>query len=183
MRLEALGQVRLVLAAALLHEPVAGDDPALDLVEPDLPAEFDRLAGLVPGDDLRVRLEQRQQLLTSWNRLALDHPPKCLADAPLQPRQELADPGGQACRLRTGLLLEHLPHPFGLGPGALGHLDQPAVGILQRFATLLAFAAGDPVQLLGQLPHGAHPAAERPPKPEAAAPSTVLARRSRRDRT
>jgi len=48
--LQAVLQVRLVLAAALVQDLGAGDDPALDLVPPQLAAELDRLAGLESGE-------------------------------------------------------------------------------------------------------------------------------------
>ena len=41
MRLEAVLQIRLVRPAALLHDPGAGEDPALHLVERQLPADPD----------------------------------------------------------------------------------------------------------------------------------------------
>jgi hypothetical protein len=45
---QAHGQVGLVLAASLLQDRVPGDDTPLDLVEPELAAELDRLARLEP---------------------------------------------------------------------------------------------------------------------------------------
>src|SRR5947209_10220021 len=68
---QALGQVLLVLAASLLQDRIAGDDPPLHLVQADLAAELDRLAGLEPRDHLRMRLEQRQQLLRRGDRVIL----------------------------------------------------------------------------------------------------------------
>ena len=72
-----------------------------------------------------------------------------LADALLQPRQDLPQPLGQPPRLRgIGPLLKRLQHPLALGPGTLRRGDQPAVGGLQRRAALLALAACDPMELL-----------------------------------
>src|SRR4051812_39868375 len=98
MRLQVVLQVGLVLAAALLQDRIPGDDPALDLAEPDLAAELDRLARLEPGDDLGVRLEQREQLLLRRYRLALQHPTSRLLDALSEPGQEPAESRGQVLR-------------------------------------------------------------------------------------
>src|SRR4051794_126280 len=57
----------------LAEQTPAADDPALDLLEPQLAPELDRLAGLVADDDLGVRLEQAQDLLARGHCLALEH--------------------------------------------------------------------------------------------------------------
>src|SRR5262249_49921540 len=49
---QCVAQIRLVLAAGLLDDRGAGDDPALDFVQPDLAAELHGLARLEPRDHL-----------------------------------------------------------------------------------------------------------------------------------
>ena len=96
------------------------------------------------------------------HRVILEDPPLGLADALLEPRQDLAEPLGQPPRPRVvAMPPQGLEHPPALGPGPLGRGDEPAVGRLQRLAALLVLAAGDPVQLLRELADGADPAAER----------------------
>ena len=44
--LQAVLQARLILATALVEDPVAADDPALDLIEPQLAANSTGLPAL-----------------------------------------------------------------------------------------------------------------------------------------
>ena len=91
--------------------------PALDLVEPQLAAELRRLARLEPRDHLRVRLEQRDQLLARGDRVVLQDAPLGLADGLLQPGQDLLEPPGQPPRRRVVAFAPRGPRaPAGPGP-------------------------------------------------------------------
>jgi len=159
---QALGQAGLILPAALLQHREPRDDPPLDLVEADLPAELHRGTRLKAGDHLRVRLEQRDQLLARGDRIILQDAPHRLGDTLLQLRQDLTQAFSQPLRLRImRVLAQSIDDPFALGTGPLRRGHEPAVGVLQCFASRLIPAAGDPVQLLRQLAHRPHPAAER----------------------
>src|SRR5436190_23802035 len=69
-------------------KPLATDDPAVDLVEPELAAELGRLTGLAAADQRGVRLEQAEHLLGGGDLLAPEHPPGGLVDDPRDQRRE-----------------------------------------------------------------------------------------------
>src|SRR5512144_546556 len=81
VRLQAVLQVRLILAATLIENLVTGDDPALDLVESQFAAELHRLASLEPGDDLGMWLKEREQLLRGRHCFPIEDPAGRLLDA------------------------------------------------------------------------------------------------------
>jgi hypothetical protein len=87
-------------------------------------AELDRLAGLEPRDDLRVRLEQRQQLLTNRDGRPLEDPPRRLPDPLLQSRQEQPHLLGQATCLLLRGSLQRLQNSPGLRARPLRRRDQ-----------------------------------------------------------
>src|SRR5450756_513451 len=90
----------LAILGRVTHQhPVAADDPAIDLVQPDLVPKLGRLADLAPADDLAVRLEETHQLLERRHRLAIQYPPTRLSDHLLEEGHELPKP--TACLLYT----------------------------------------------------------------------------------
>jgi hypothetical protein len=108
VRLLAVLQVRLVLTAALVRDLIGRDDPALDLVEPQLAAELDPLTGLEPADDLSVGLEEREQLVRGRDRFPVEGPAGRLLDALNQQGQQGTDPLGQAPGCGLGLARQDL---------------------------------------------------------------------------
>src|SRR6266571_4609675 len=76
---QALSQIGIILPR-LLQDAVAADDPSLHLLQPELAPELSGLAGLVPLDELGVRLEETDDLLSCRHFLSTQHPALCLPD-------------------------------------------------------------------------------------------------------
>ena len=51
------------------------DNPAIDLIKPNLVPVFDRMGFLAPANDVRVRLENAHHLVLGWHTLAFQDPP------------------------------------------------------------------------------------------------------------
>jgi hypothetical protein len=68
----------LCISRVALQDSILGDKPTFDLVQPDLMAKLDWLVGFAPTNDVAVRLEYADQLLTGWHRLASKDTPLCL---------------------------------------------------------------------------------------------------------
>jgi hypothetical protein len=91
---QTLGQIGIILPW-LLQDAVAADDPSPGtlwvFLQPELPAELGCLAGLLPLDELGVRLKETDDLLSCRHFLSTQHPTLCLADDLLHQGQELIE--------------------------------------------------------------------------------------------
>ncbi len=143
--------------------PPAADDPTVDLLQPELAPELDRLARLMADDDLGVRLEQADDLLACGHRLALEHAPHGLRDRLLDPRQEGVELPRQALGRRFGSLAQDRADPDRLSVRRLGNRDQLGIGLPHGLGHRLALATAEARQALHQAPRAAGARAEHHP--------------------
>src|SRR4051812_29861914 len=160
VRRQAWQQIRGVLARPVEQAPAA-DDPALDLLQPQLAAELDRLAGLVADDDLAVRLEQAHDLLARGYRLTSEHATNPLCDRLRPPRKEGVELPCQALSRRLGSLPQRRADPGRLRTRLPGDRDQPGVGLPHRLGRRLTLAPAEAMQAPHQAPRRAQAGPEQ----------------------
>src|SRR4051794_15679415 len=138
-----------------VEQTPAADDPALALLQPQLAAELDRLAGLVADDDPAVRLEQAHDLLARGYRLTPEHATNRLCDRLRHPRKEGVELPCQALGRRLGSLPQRRADPGRLRTRLPGDRDQPGVGLPHRLGRRLTLAPAEAMQAPHQTPRRA----------------------------
>src|SRR5215213_1189086 len=116
----------------------AGDDPAVDLIQPDLVSKFGLFARFLAANDGGMRLKQADQFLLCWDRLARKHAPHGLVDDlfavgqySAQLRQQWRHGGGY-------LALEVCDDAMCLCDTGFGNVNQTVIGALHTSLGLLA---------------------------------------------
>src|SRR5206468_181102 len=111
-----------------------GDDATVDLGQPELAPELDRLPGLVAGDDGGVGLDQAHQLLRSGYRFTPEHAPFGLVDDPTRQWHQPIQLAHEA--LRSGIWLgvfgcfrrQSRSDALGLADDRAGDATEPGIG-------------------------------------------------------
>src|ERR687883_1308674 len=116
VRRQAWGRVGRI-GPGWVEPPPAADDPAIDFLQPQLVSELDRLADLVADDDLRVRLEQAEDLVRAGHRLTLEDAALRLGERTLQAWQERLELSREPLGGHIAPAPQHRADPCSLSPG------------------------------------------------------------------
>jgi hypothetical protein len=105
MVLEAMQPLLIIIGVTFQHLP-ASDDASLDFIQPDFVTIFRGFPGFVPADDVRMRLEQADNLLTGRHFFTLKHTPHALRDHLLGSRDKGFQEGSQSVGFLVGHYLQ-----------------------------------------------------------------------------
>ena len=132
--------LRFVSWIAVQHL-ILSDESTFDFAEPDLMTEFSFFVGLAPADDVRMRLEEADQLFIGWHPFAREHSTDGLVKDLLSTRHEGSQCHNEALAMFYGLGFHFCQHLFCLADRRSSDLHQSLVIGLQLRPTPAIFRA------------------------------------------